>query len=328
MFDQQIMTLDQAEQFRYNILDLTKVWPHAEYPLRPIGKLVLNENPLNYFAEIEQVILAYPLGREISDRHFSIFTYRLLSLRHTSFRTLSLPLTLSSNPAFSPTPIHIVIVSVLTTNSSQWMLLLFLLPTSSVMEPWPLSIKATGLTTRAPSLPCLIKAKRVILTEVFVTLNVNVSMRISFTVLGEIWVKLLNVSCCLNWCGLMLTSDVVDFEQPRTLWQKVWNDDQRKTYISNVSGHFGQVKSNEVKARQRRLSLELLIELPENRCSFFSICLLHCPRRPWQWHCSSNWLEPAYQPPQSQVCCWGPCIQAQHWCSSCQPRLIWWLFVW
>jgi len=67
----------------------------------------------------------------------------------------------------------------------------------------------------------------------------------------------------------MLTSDVVDFEQPRTLWQKVWNDDQRKTYISNVSGHFGQVKSNEVKARQRRLSLELLIELPENRCSFF-----------------------------------------------------------
>jgi len=50
----------------------------------------------------------------------------------------------------------------------------------------------------------------------------------------------------------MLTCGLVDFEQPRALWQKVWNDDQRKTYISNVSGHFGQVKSNEVKARQRR----------------------------------------------------------------------------
>jgi len=44
----------QAEAFRYNVLDLTKVWPHSEYPLRPVGKIVLNENPQNYFAEIEQ----------------------------------------------------------------------------------------------------------------------------------------------------------------------------------------------------------------------------------------------------------------------------------
>ncbi|KAF8737458.1 hypothetical protein AX14_012844 [Amanita brunnescens Koide BX004] len=51
----QTMTSEQAEKFRYNVLDLTKIWPHAEYPLRPIGKLVLNENPKNYFAEIEQV---------------------------------------------------------------------------------------------------------------------------------------------------------------------------------------------------------------------------------------------------------------------------------
>jgi catalase len=48
------MTPEQAEQFRYNILDLTKVWPHKDYPLREIGKLVLDENPQNYFAEIEQ----------------------------------------------------------------------------------------------------------------------------------------------------------------------------------------------------------------------------------------------------------------------------------
>ena len=49
------MTPQQAEAFRYNILDLTKVWPHAEFPLRPFGKLVLNKNPENYSAEIEQV---------------------------------------------------------------------------------------------------------------------------------------------------------------------------------------------------------------------------------------------------------------------------------
>lgn len=44
------MTPEQAENFRYNILDLTKVWPHKEFPLRPVGKIVLNENPQNYFA--------------------------------------------------------------------------------------------------------------------------------------------------------------------------------------------------------------------------------------------------------------------------------------
>lgn len=53
------MTPEQAENFRYNIFDLTKIWPHTEYPLRPIGKLVLNENPQNYFAEIEQVHLTH-----------------------------------------------------------------------------------------------------------------------------------------------------------------------------------------------------------------------------------------------------------------------------
>ena len=51
----QTMTVEQAEKFRYNILDLTKVWPHQEFPLRPVGKLVLNENIQNYFAEIEQI---------------------------------------------------------------------------------------------------------------------------------------------------------------------------------------------------------------------------------------------------------------------------------
>jgi len=37
-----------------NIFDMTKVLPHAQYPLRPVGKIVLNKNPINYFAEVEQ----------------------------------------------------------------------------------------------------------------------------------------------------------------------------------------------------------------------------------------------------------------------------------
>ena len=47
---QQTMTPEQAEKFRYNILDITKVWPHSEFPLREVGKLTLNKNPENYFS--------------------------------------------------------------------------------------------------------------------------------------------------------------------------------------------------------------------------------------------------------------------------------------
>ncbi|KMQ89485.1 hypothetical protein RF55_10886, partial [Lasius niger] len=51
----QVMTNDQAKTFRWNPFDLTKVWPHKEYPLIPVGKLVLDRNPENYFADVEQM---------------------------------------------------------------------------------------------------------------------------------------------------------------------------------------------------------------------------------------------------------------------------------
>lgn len=38
----------------YFTLDVTKVWPHADYPLQKIGKMTLDRNPQNYFAEVEQ----------------------------------------------------------------------------------------------------------------------------------------------------------------------------------------------------------------------------------------------------------------------------------
>lgn len=51
----QVMTPEQAAKYKWNPLDVTKVWPHGDFPLVPIGKIVLNKNPENYFAEIEQV---------------------------------------------------------------------------------------------------------------------------------------------------------------------------------------------------------------------------------------------------------------------------------
>ena len=51
----QIMTQEEAKSYRFDPFDITKVWPHADYPLLPIGRMVLNRNPENFFAEVEQV---------------------------------------------------------------------------------------------------------------------------------------------------------------------------------------------------------------------------------------------------------------------------------
>jgi catalase len=50
----QIMPFNEAENYRFNPFDLTKVWPHADYPLQEVGKLTLDRNPTDFHAEIEQ----------------------------------------------------------------------------------------------------------------------------------------------------------------------------------------------------------------------------------------------------------------------------------
>ncbi|WP_206831805.1 catalase [Alicyclobacillus fructus] len=50
----QIMPFQDAEAYAFDPFDVTKVWLHGDYPLIPVGKLVLNRNPRNYFAEVEQ----------------------------------------------------------------------------------------------------------------------------------------------------------------------------------------------------------------------------------------------------------------------------------
>lgn len=54
----QVMTPEQAEKHADNPFDVTKVWSHKEFPLIPVGKLTLNRNPKNYFAEVEQIAFA------------------------------------------------------------------------------------------------------------------------------------------------------------------------------------------------------------------------------------------------------------------------------
>ena len=54
----QIMSELDAQSTPYNPFDLTKVWPHADYPPIDVGILELNRNPENYFAEVEQAAYA------------------------------------------------------------------------------------------------------------------------------------------------------------------------------------------------------------------------------------------------------------------------------
>jgi catalase len=50
----QVMPAAEAADYRFNPFDLTKVWPHGDYPLQRVGRLVLDRNPDNVFAEVEQ----------------------------------------------------------------------------------------------------------------------------------------------------------------------------------------------------------------------------------------------------------------------------------
>jgi len=50
----QVMPEEDADKTPYNPFDLTKVWPHSDYPLMEVGVMELNRNPENYFAEVEQ----------------------------------------------------------------------------------------------------------------------------------------------------------------------------------------------------------------------------------------------------------------------------------
>jgi catalase len=50
----QIMPFEDAKTYRFNPFDLTKVWPHSDYPLIEVGKLVLDRNVTDYHTEMEQ----------------------------------------------------------------------------------------------------------------------------------------------------------------------------------------------------------------------------------------------------------------------------------
>ncbi|KIJ98964.1 hypothetical protein K443DRAFT_8777 [Laccaria amethystina LaAM-08-1] len=208
----QTMTPEQAENFRYNILDLTKVWPHGEFPLRPIGRLVLDENPKNYFAEIEQVAFAPShLIPYIEPSADPVLQSRLFSYPDTHRHRLG--------PNYQQLPVNAP-----------------LNPVANFQRDGPAAFVSQG---NRPNYQSSIQPLTYARKKGTIDSSARDLERESKheTFIGGAWRDLSEIT-------------ELDFEQPRALWSKVWDDKARETYVQNVAGHFKNVKSADVKARQ------------------------------------------------------------------------------
>ncbi len=68
-FAVQLMTEEEGDQLPFDVLDDTNIWPEDQFPFLPIGRMVLDRNPVNYFAETEQV--SYGTGVLVDGLDFS-----------------------------------------------------------------------------------------------------------------------------------------------------------------------------------------------------------------------------------------------------------------
>ena len=96
----QVFTEEQAEQFSFDVLDATKLIPEEMIPVTPVGRMVLNRNPDNFFAETEQV--AFCTAHVVPGIDFS--NDPLLSGRHHSY--LDTQISRLGGPNFHEIPIN------------------------------------------------------------------------------------------------------------------------------------------------------------------------------------------------------------------------------
>jgi len=208
----QTMTPEQAESFRYNVLDLTKVWPHKDYPMRQVGKLVLNKNPQNYFNEIEQAAFSpshqIPYFEPSAD---PVLQSRLFSYPDTHRHRLG------ANYQQLPT------------NAPK-------VPVSNFQRDGPMNFFNQGARPNYQSsiTPLTYKNHQG-------AINGAVRDGHKRSLKHETWVG------GAFWDLSEITE--LDFEQPRALYREVMTPVDRDHLISNLAGHLGGAKSAEVKAR-------------------------------------------------------------------------------
>ncbi|THG96135.1 hypothetical protein EW145_g7834 [Phellinidium pouzarii] len=198
----QTMSAEQAESFRYNILDLTKVWPHSAFPLRPIGKLVLNENPQNYFAEIEQVAFSPShLVPGVEPSADPVLQSRLFSYPDTHRHRLG--------ANYQQLPVNAPIV-----------------PVANFQRDGPSTFISQGPRPNYQSSISPLTYKK----KAYAGVKHELFLGHAQAFLHEI--------------------TELDFEQPRALWSKAFDDTARAHLIRNVAGHIRTCKSREIVNRQ------------------------------------------------------------------------------
>jgi catalase len=208
----QTMTPDQAENFRYNVLDLTKVWPHAEFPLRPIGKLVLNENVQNYFAEIEQAAFSPShLIPYIEPSADPVLQSRLFSYPDTHRHRLGVN--------YQHLPVNAPIVPVANFQRDGFMAF----NNQGARPNYQSTISPLSYAGRKGAIDGAAKDQQREVTH-------------------ERWIG-------SAYRDLSEVTEL-DFEQPRALWTKVFDDTAKAHFVSNVAGHISGAKSAQIKARQ------------------------------------------------------------------------------
>ncbi|PWN53895.1 catalase [Violaceomyces palustris] len=200
----QTMTQEQAEKFRYSVFDLTKVWPHSEFPLRPIGKMTLNKNPENYFAEIEQVAFSPShLVPGIEPSADPVLQSRLFSYPDTHRHRLGVN--------YQQIPVNAPLV-----------------PVASFQRDGAMCVN--GNQGARPNYQSTIQP-------------LSYSKRPTVSAAHE-------NSTSAEIQNFLSQVDELDFEQPRALWEKVFDAGAKKRFISNVSGHISGCKSKEIVDRQ------------------------------------------------------------------------------
>jgi catalase len=102
----QLFTEDQAEAFSFDVLDATKLVPEEMVPVTPVGRMVLNRNPDNFFAETEQV--AFCTAHVVPGIDFS--NDPLLQGRHHSY--LDTQISRLGGPNFHEIPINSPVAAV------------------------------------------------------------------------------------------------------------------------------------------------------------------------------------------------------------------------
>lgn len=209
----QTMTLEQARNFKYSVFDLTKVWSHKEFPLREIAKITLNKNPLNYFAEVEQAAFSPShLVPGMEPSNDPVLQSRLLSYPDAHRYRLSVN--------YHALPVNCPVTGANAQGGG---------PTRNFHRDGVMAgISGNGYAAPnypAPENPLKYKSRPYTLEQISEPAE---DMKVMLGPLDHL-------------------SDL-DFEQPRDLWDNVFDDAHRERYVQNVAGHLGGARPEVIRA--------------------------------------------------------------------------------